>query len=182
MGLRPKQELTSTTVAPLKIGEVAKQSGIGIEALRFYERTGLLGRPGRTESGYRVYEAAVLNRLDFIKRAQVLGFSLNEIKQIIADKQAGKSPCLEVREIVRHRLKELDERLKELRRYRKELGGALIKWDETGELDGHICGLIEGTDLEHSDPSPHGVPKKRRRGAGSSHEPRKNRVRSRRQS
>ena len=97
----------------------------------------MLGRPGRTESGYRMYDAGVLQRLDFIKRAQVLGFSLDEIKRIIADKQAGKSPCREVREIVRQRLEELDERMKEMRRYRRELGTALAKWEETGELDGH---------------------------------------------
>jgi DNA-binding transcriptional MerR regulator len=131
----------------LKIGEVAKASGIGIEALRFYERSGLLGRPGRTESGYRVYDPDVLTRLDFIKRAQVLGFSLHEIKKIIADKQAGRSPCREVREIVRQRLDELDEKMKEMRRYRKELGTALARWEETGELDGHVCGLIETTDV-----------------------------------
>jgi DNA-binding transcriptional MerR regulator len=140
----------------LRIGDVAKASGIGIEALRFYERSGLLGRPARTESGYRVYETAVLLRLDFIKRAQIMGFSLDEIKRIIADKQAGRSPCLEVREIVRHRLHELDERMKEMRRYRRELGEALTQWEKTGELDGHVCGLIEGTEMEHHDPIPRG--------------------------
>lgn len=164
MGLRSKERpTTSAPRASLKIGEVAKQSGIGIEALRFYERSGLLGRPGRTQSGYRVYDEAVLQRLDFIKRAQVLGFSLSEIKQIIADKEAGKSPCLEVREIVRHRLEELDERLKEMRRYRRELGAALAQWEETGELDGHVCGLIEGTDIEHSDPTLRVLSKNKRR-------------------
>src|SRR5918995_693168 len=111
MALKSRQAQTSH--ASLKIGEVAKASGVGIEALRFYERNGLLGRPGRTQSGYRVYEPDVLQRLDFIKRAQVLGFSLHEIKQIIADKQADRSPCREVREIVRQRLRELDEKLKE---------------------------------------------------------------------
>lgn len=90
--------------ATLKIGEISKRSGIGIEALRFYERSGLLGRPARTQSGYRVYDEGVLERLDFIKRAQVLGFSLDEIKRIIADKQAGRSPCAEVREIYRESL------------------------------------------------------------------------------
>ena len=163
MGLRSKQQLISTSRAAIKIGDVAKQSGIGIEALRFYERSGLLGRPDRTQSGYRVYDEAVLQRLDFIKRAQVLGFSLDEIKRIIADKQAGRSPCAEVREIVRHRLEELDERLKEMRRYRKELGVALTQWEETGELDGHVCGLIEGTDIEHSNPTPRGFRRNKRR-------------------
>ena len=182
MALKSKKPVTTGLTEPLKIGEVARHSGIGIEALRFYERSGLLGRPGRTESGYRVYDAVVLQRLDFIKRAQVLGFSLTEIKRIIADKQAGKSPCLEVRDIVRHRLEELDERMKEIRRYRRELGGALTKWEETGELDGHVCGLIEGTEMEHSNPTPHGLSKRSRSKVGSSSEPRGNRVRSGRRS
>jgi DNA-binding transcriptional MerR regulator len=162
MAVRLKQNLTIESSAPLKIGEVAKLSGFGIEALRFYERSGLLGRPERTQSGYRVYQKTVLQRLDFIKRAQVLGFSLDEIKRIIADKEAGKSPCREVQEIVRHRLEELDERLKEMRRYRKELGEALARWEETGELDGHVCGLIEGTQIEQSNPTPRGLGKNTR--------------------
>lgn len=149
MALRLRNNIAPESAGRLKIGEVARQSGIGIEALRFYERGGLLGRPGRTQSGYRVYDAGVLQRLDFIKRAQVLGFSLAEIKRIIADKQAGRSPCREVREIVRHRLEELDDRVKEMRRYRRKLGVALSQWEETGELDGHVCGLIEGTEIAH---------------------------------
>lgn len=133
----------------LKIGEVSKRSGIGIEALRFYEKSGLLDRPGRTFSGYRLYDEGVLERLAFIKQAQVLGFTLDEIKEIIAHKQKGVSPCAEVREIVRTRLKELDERIKQMHRYRKELAAALIEWDETGESEGHVCGLIEGSHIEH---------------------------------
>lgn len=163
MALRLNKNIRAESNGVLKIGDVAKQSGIGIEALRFYERSGLLGRPNRTQGGYRVYDAVVLQRLDFIKRAQVLGFSLDEIKRIIADKQAGKSPCLEVREIVRRRLEELDERLKEMKRYRRELGAALSQWEETGELDGHVCGLIEGTEIEHANPSPHGLRTKKRK-------------------
>lgn len=135
--------------AALKIGEVSKLSGVGIEALRFYERSGLLGRPRRTESGYRLYDREVLERLDFIKRAQMLGFSLDEIKQVINEKRAGQSPCAEVREIVRHRLRELDERMLEMKRYRKELAAALAEWDESGDVEGHVCGLIEGTDIGH---------------------------------
>ncbi len=76
----------------LKIGEVARLSGIGIEALRFYEKSGLLDRPGRTYSGYRLFDEAVLERLAFIKQAQILGFTLDEIKQLISHKSAGESP------------------------------------------------------------------------------------------
>ncbi|HEX8710059.1 MAG TPA: heavy metal-responsive transcriptional regulator [Pyrinomonadaceae bacterium] len=134
----------------LKIGEVSKLSGVGIEALRFYERSGLLGRPARSESGYRMYGEEVLERLSFIKRAQVLGFSLEEIRRIIEEKRAGQNPCAEVREIVRLRLQELDERLKEMRRYRNELAKALAGWDSVGDAPGHVCGLIEGTELGHA--------------------------------
>jgi MerR family copper efflux transcriptional regulator len=133
----------------LKIGDVAKLSGIGIEALRFYEKSGLLERPARTESGYRMYGRDVLERLDFIKQSQALGFSLDEIKRIVEDARAGASPCDEVREIVRLRLEELDERMREMRRYRKELSETLEEWDRVGRAPGHVCGLIEGTHLEH---------------------------------
>src|SRR4051812_30732572 len=81
----------------LKIGEVSKRSGIGIETLRFYEKSGVLSRPVRSASGYRMYDSEVLERLAFIKRAQVLGFSLEEIRQIIREKSSGQSPCAAVR-------------------------------------------------------------------------------------
>lgn len=150
--------------ASLKIGEVSKRSGIGIEALRFYERGGLLGRPARTRSGYRVYDEGVLQRLAFIKRAQALGFTLDEIKRIINESQSGQSPCGEVREIVRHRLQELDERMNEMRRYRKELGAALEAWDKTGAAAGEFCGLIEGTDIEAVTPNSNKVRNRKREG------------------
>ena len=60
----------------LKIGEVSKRSEVGIEALRYYERLGLLGSPRRTESGYRLYHESIFARLDFIRKAQAMGFTL----------------------------------------------------------------------------------------------------------
>ena len=69
-------EKTTATRNSLKIGEVSQASGIGIEALRFYERSGLLGKPVRSASGYRLYDEGVLERLSFIKKAQTLGFSI----------------------------------------------------------------------------------------------------------
>jgi DNA-binding transcriptional MerR regulator len=149
----PKAALSSNMAAvdkgrrSLKIGEVSKESGIGIEALRFYEKSGLLDRPARTEGGYRMYSADVLDRLAFIKRAQILGFSLDEIKRVIDDARAGHEPCDEVRTIVRRRLEELDERMQEMRRYRKELAATLEEWDAIGRAPGHICGLIESSEI-----------------------------------
>jgi DNA-binding transcriptional MerR regulator len=133
--------------ALLKIGEVARRAGVGVETLRFYERAGLLNRPARTEGGYRLYDAESLKTLEFIKRAQALGFTLEEIKRIIAESRAGHRPCAEVRETVRRRLVELDEQLAQIRRYRKALAATLKQWDEKGYADGDFCGLIESADL-----------------------------------
>jgi DNA-binding transcriptional MerR regulator len=147
--IRSLKTMPRQTREPLKIGEVSKLTGIGIEALRFYERSGLLGVPARTSSGYRVYDRTVLEQLDFIKRAQILGFTLDEIRQIINEKRAGQSPCTHVREIVRRRLDDLDERMREMKRHRNELARALKNWDEAGDVEGHVCGLVEGTEIKH---------------------------------
>jgi DNA-binding transcriptional MerR regulator len=126
-----------------KIGEVAKQTGVGVETLRFYERAGLLDRPTRTTGGYRLYDAQALGLLEFIKRAQALGFTLDEIKRIIAESRTGKKPCAEVRQIMQQRLAELDERLKLLQQHRQEIAQTLQQWEATGEAEGLFCGLIE---------------------------------------
>jgi DNA-binding transcriptional MerR regulator len=131
----------------LRIGEVAEATGISVEALRFYERRGLLGRPARTASGYRAYDEAVLERLAFIKRAQAIGFSLDEITEILEMRGRGQAPCVEVREAARRKLAELDARLRELRRYRNELARTLDDWDERGIDEGQFCGLIEHSHL-----------------------------------
>jgi len=132
----------------LKIGEVARRAGVGIETLRFYERSGLLDRPARTEGGYRLYDTSALKTLEFIKRAQSLGFTLEEIKRIIAESRAGQRPCAEVRETVRRRLAELDEQMAQIRRYRNALATTLKQWDEKGFADGDFCGLIESAEID----------------------------------
>ena len=137
----------------MKIGEVSQESGVGVEALRFYERSGLLGRPARSRSGYRLYDEAVLERLAFIRKAQFLGFSLDEIRHIISDAEKGASPCDNVRGIVRRRLAEVSERIKELQRHHRELTRTLEEWDEVGRAPGNICGLIETTEMQNPSPA-----------------------------
>ncbi len=136
----------------LKIGDVAKQTGIGIETLRFYERSGLLDAPVRTEAGYRLYGTDALATLEFIKRAQMLGFTLTEIKRIIAESRSGESPCDEVRETVRQRLVELDEKLRQMQLYRDALAQTLRQWDKTGKAAGRFCDLIESAEIEAHKP------------------------------
>lgn len=149
----PASDTESTESVWLKIGEVAKRTGIGIETLRFYERSGLLHRPARTEGGYRLYDTEALSTLDFIKRAQTLGFTLDEIKRIIAESRAGQSPCAEVREVVRQRLAELDERLTQMQQYREELAQTLKQWDLRGDAESQFCGLIEDAQISTTKPA-----------------------------
>jgi DNA-binding transcriptional MerR regulator len=136
----PKRETSSRL---LKIGEVAARSSLGVEALRFYESRGLLQPVTRTEAGYRLYDAAVFERLDFIRKAQAIGFNLDEIARIISEARAGL-PCAEVRRLAAEKLAELDRRLAELKRYRRELKETVQAWERVGQEEGVICGLIEG--------------------------------------
>lgn len=160
--VRADEASNSTTASRLlKIGEVAQRMGVGIETLRFYERSGLLGRPARTEGGYRLYSSEELLTLEFIKRAQTLGFTLEEIKRIMAESRAGQRPCAEVREIVRARLAELDEQMRQMRRYRNALARTLQKWDEKGHAEGHYCGLIESAEVETLIPPAHRLARKK---------------------
>ena len=145
----------------LKIGQVARRTGVGIETLRFYERSGLLDAPVRTESGYRLYGNEAIETLEFIKRAQTLGFTLAEIKRIMIESRAGQSPCDEVREIVRARLADLDEQMKQMRRYRNALATTLRQWDEKGHAEGHYCGLIESSEIGMIPPTTRLTKKKR---------------------
>ena len=97
-----------------KIGEVAKLSDIAVETLRFYESRGLIEPAGRTASGYRLYDDSVFERLAFVKKSQAVGFTLDQIAWIIAEAREGRRPCVEVRQMARQRLNELDEKLREL--------------------------------------------------------------------
>jgi DNA-binding transcriptional MerR regulator len=136
-------------MSALKIGEVSKRAELGIETLRYYERLGLLGSPRRTDSGYRLYTESIFARLDFIRKAQAMGFTLEEIARIIQESEKGQSPCADVRRIARRKLEELDLRLKQLRQYRNELARTLTEWDRKGSVAGKICGLIEESHIAH---------------------------------
>src|SRR2546422_10420614 len=100
----------------LLIGEVAKRSGASRKALRLYEAAGILPTARRTSSGYRVYDSDALDLLAFVRQAQRLGFTLDEIKEIVAIKRAGQAPCPHVRDLVRRKAEELNQRLLEIGR------------------------------------------------------------------
>ena len=128
----------------IKIGTVAERSGVGIDTLRFYETRKLIRPDARTNSGYRLYDPdSVFERLSFIKKAQSVGFSLDEIARIIEEVAHDRRPCVEVRRMARQILDALEKRIADLEHCRDELRETVNAWDAKGEAEGHICGLIE---------------------------------------
>ncbi|GBC81596.1 Mercuric resistance operon regulatory protein [bacterium HR10] len=105
----------------LKIGQVATECGVSVDTLRYYERLGLLPRAARTQSGYRLYDPRVIERLSFIKRAQSFGFTLEEIKQLLQLPTAEPRTCAEVLQVIARKLEDLDRRYEEIKRLRREL-------------------------------------------------------------
>ncbi|MGH7196393.1 MAG: heavy metal-responsive transcriptional regulator [Candidatus Saccharimonadales bacterium] len=95
-------------------GEVAKRAGVNTETLRFYERKGLLAPPKRLQSGYRVYSADAVRTVRFIKRAQQLGFTLQEIKTLLELSVHRRASCKEVQTLADQKVGEVDEKIRDL--------------------------------------------------------------------
>ena len=109
----------------MKIGEVAKAAGIGIDAVRFYERQGLIPEPARQPSGYRVYSADVVLSLRFIRRAKELGFSLKEISELLSLETAANATAADVKKLAEAKLADMEERIRALQRMRRALKKAV---------------------------------------------------------
>jgi MerR family copper efflux transcriptional regulator len=105
----------------VRIGELAEQAGISTKAIRYYEQIGILTPPARTASGYRSYDRTALARLGFVRAAQAVGLTLGEIRQIIAFRDNGQSPCAHVTELLQRHAADLDVRIRELQQLRGEL-------------------------------------------------------------
>lgn len=105
----------------MRIGEVAERSGVNPTTIRYYEEIGLVPEPERTASGYRDYEDAAITRLSFIRAAQSIGLSLGEIKEVLALRDRGDTPCAHVISLLEQRADELAERIAALEAMRWEL-------------------------------------------------------------
>jgi DNA-binding transcriptional MerR regulator len=131
----------------LKVGAVAKAAGVGVQTLHYYERLGLLPKPQRSTVNYRLYSSDAIRRVKFIKKAQAIGLTLEETKQILDLKERGRAPCGKVAELGGRHMREIDMRLAELRKYRRALADALSDWQKENtterECAGEFCDLIE---------------------------------------
>src|SRR5258708_35065764 len=111
--------------APLQIGQVAQKTGLSVDAIRFYEKSGLLPRPARTQGGYRLYQEREVADLEFIQKAQQLGFSLNEIRELFSIQRHPHEVCVHVRDLIAQKLDVVRAKIVELQTLETELAGAL---------------------------------------------------------
>jgi MerR family transcriptional regulator, copper efflux regulator len=105
----------------MTIGQVAREGGVGVETIRFYERQGLVPEPPRTGSGYRQYPRETVERLRFIQRAKELGFSLKEIEELISLRLDDEAGAAEVRSRAESKIRDIEARIRDLRRLRQRL-------------------------------------------------------------
>lgn len=127
-----------------RIGLVAKESGVPIKTIRYYEELGLIESSGRTEGGYRLFTSDILARLNFIKRAQSLGMSLSEIKEFLDVHDQGELPCEHIKVKLQNKLAAIDAQIQQLLIFKQDLEGLLSGWDKVPEnSEQAICPIIE---------------------------------------
>ena len=121
-------------MSQLTIGQVAKQAGVSVETLRFYEKQGLLLTPLRSAAGYRRYDTSVVRRVRFIQRAKELGFALREVAELLNLRQTRKTSCAQVRDVALTKMADIDQKLMDLQRMRKALESLAARCDREGAL------------------------------------------------
>lgn len=130
----------------MRIGELAKRTGFSTKTIRYYESRGLLAEPERTGSGYRLYPQSDVERLEFIQKAKRLGFTLEEIRDVLVLSQTQQAPCVHVLALIDEKLSKLDEVLSDLRAFQREL--ARLRKESAEQIerlpaDARVCGIIE---------------------------------------
>lgn len=128
----------------LLIGQVTTLSGVPIRTIRYYESLGLIQSIGRTEGGFRQFSSDVLTRLSFIKCAQSLGLSLQEIGEILQVYDGGKPACDQIHHKLKDKILEIDRQIEQLLTLREELRGLLSGWNSLStKPQDTICPIIQ---------------------------------------
>jgi MerR family transcriptional regulator, mercuric resistance operon regulatory protein len=105
----------------LSIGKLSQQSGVNIETIRYYEKIGVMPAPGRSAGGFRVYEPDHLKRLSFVRRSRQLGFSLDEIRNLLRLVDGHGHTCAEVHALMLSHLAEIRRKIRDLRRLQRAM-------------------------------------------------------------
>jgi len=116
-------------MAPLRIGEIARQAGVSPATVRLYERKGLLPTAVRSSGGYRGFPADTIARMKLIQCALAVGFTISELSRILRRRDSGGAPCSDVQSLARRKLAELTRRRKDLDRLCRLLKSTLRQWE-----------------------------------------------------
>ena len=127
----------------MRIGELAESVSLPAKTIRYYEEIGLLPPAERRPNGYRSYDETAGERLRFVKAAQAVGFSLGEIREILAFRDRGDEPCGHVLDLVERRSRDIAERIASLERMRDDLHRLASSARAVPRRDGSYCHLIE---------------------------------------
>lgn len=129
----------------LLIHDLSKQLDITTKTIRYYEKVGILKPERNTSNNYRVYTEKDIKKLDFIKRARAMNFSVDEIKQIINIKEEGYYPCNKVLSLLKQKISDLDKSIQEMIDFRNHLIEQVDNFESNLELgkNGEVCGWIE---------------------------------------
>jgi DNA-binding transcriptional MerR regulator len=150
----------------MRSGQLARQTGVSTDTLRHYERLGLLPLPQRTVGNYREYPPTSPQRVELIRRALTIGFSLPELKTILALRDKGGAPCRHVRDLLRSKIHNLDQQIRNLTSLRAEMNRLSGEWDKRlrRTKPGQVARLLENVPPRSNDSvvsGPRILPKKK---------------------
>lgn len=128
----------------LRTSDVAKQADVNLETIRFYERKGLIPKPPRTTSGYRTFSPEMVRRVRFIRRAQELGFSLKEIKELLALRVDPATTCADVRQQAEAKVSDIDEKIRTLQSMKRVLTRLVATCPSRGTI--RECPILDSLD------------------------------------
>jgi MerR family transcriptional regulator, mercuric resistance operon regulatory protein len=131
----------------LRTGEVAARAGVNVETLRYYERRGILAKPGRRPSGYREYPPDAVRLIRFIKKAQGLGFTLDEVQELLRLRSDGAASCSDVRAAAAAKIAHIDAKIRSLSAMRSALDALVASCNRSRST--RECPILEA--LEHDD-------------------------------
>ncbi|MDA0267122.1 MAG: heavy metal-responsive transcriptional regulator [Cyanobacteria bacterium] len=137
--------MTTHSETLLRIGEVSTQTQLSVKTVRYYEDRGLIQASCRSSGGFRLFDPAVLARLHFIRRSQALGLSLQDIQDILTIADQGSRPCKNVRQKFEAKIEAIDHQITQLQQLRGQLAELMDGADQTEQLEGSICPIIEHT-------------------------------------
>lgn len=149
-------------LSELRIGEVAARASVSVDTVRYYEKRRLLPRAPRTEGGFRLFAPETVGRVQFIKQAQDIGLSLEEIGRLLTT-GGGADECQSMRDLLRAKLKEIDERVELMRKFRQTLARHLSACEKELLAHGEAASCPVVVEITHTGHAPKAMRGKERK-------------------